>query len=202
MPGKCAILNNRTEELDHSSVPEKHFFRGKVKMFCCNDRTNVYVAEIASAAFLCPDFTLPKAPVEEYPPYSHSVRALLSDDTPVDVLSYAAEAEYEIVPAACEQTVISIQLPLNDDCPAAFSVEIFNSADVISVIEDIAEWDCPMFQFRKHIPSNFYITVCNGDFYTCQAMLPGGCDFGYCSSVRGFLPGGMELKIRVQSFKL
>lgn len=171
-------------------------------MFCFEEKTNVYIAENVSAIFLCPDFTPEAAPVEEQTPDFLSVCMLLSGDTPADVLSDAAETEYQIIPDSCEKTCCTVQLPLSADDLIACETGVCSSADVISVSDTLAEEKCPMFLFRKHIPSNFYITVCNGDFYECPMSSADSRDEAYCSSVRGFVPCGMELKIRVQSFKL
>ena len=172
-------------------------------MYCFEDKTNFFIAENASAIFLCPDFTPESAPVEEHPCCSCPAVLMLSDElTPVDVLKSDAGEEYLISSEMSEHTVSIAQIPLCADDHIACEEEKFNSVEVISVRDTLAEGTCPMFRFKKHIPSNFYITVYSREFYGDIACNGTVCETSYCCSVRGFVPDGMELKIRVQNFRL
>lgn len=170
-------------------------------MFCFSEKTNVYIAENVSAIFLCPDFTPEAAPFEEQNIFSEPVCTLLSGDTPADVICVEHESEYSIVPDKSDEVLSIPYVKYCETDTIGCSGEIFNSAEVITVQIELAE-NCPMFQFKKHIPSNFYITVCNGDFYDCFPALAGNMSVNYCCTCRGFVPDGMELKIRVRNFKL
>lgn len=171
-------------------------------MYSFQKRENINFAENVSAIFLYPDFTPEAAPVEEASNDFCSVSLLLSGDTPADVLSLVESEEYLISPDCNTETLIVASLPLCPDGFIACEGEKFNSEEVISVRNVPSEEKCPMFLFMEHIPSSFYVTVCSGDFYDCPFIGENGREVAYCCSVRGFVPDGMELKIRVQNFRL
>lgn len=171
-------------------------------MYCFDYKTNVYIAENVSAIFLCPDFTPESAPVEERTFRSFSSLMLLSGVTPADVLSLDAEEEYLISSELSEQIVSIAHIPLCADDHIACAEEKFSSDEVISVAGTLAEGICPMFRFSEHISSDFHITVCSREFYAdCPVRWKMRRNV-YCCSVRGFVPCGMELKIRIQNFRL
>lgn len=191
----------KTEGLDHSSE-SKNVFRGKVKMFCLNQKTNIYIAENASAIFLCPDFTPETAPFEEQMSIPHVVTECLPGDTPADVTCSDNAAEYRFLSDSCENNLSVTSAEITADDMVACESQNVVSEDVISIENDLSEEISPMFQFRKHIPNSFYITVCNGDYLLFSSVVKSVEISKYYRSDRGADLCGMELKIRVQSFKL
>ena len=183
----------------------KNVFRGKVKMFCFVAETKseyVYAGRNVSAAFLCPDFTPICASFEEQLPISAYFHSLLSGDTPADVLPEKNFAEYQIVSESVNCS-FSVALPLAADNELIdCNSENVYSGEIITISNALAEDSSSMFLVEKHIPSNFYITVCNDEYCLYSREY---CSFEYrkyCAASGGFSPHGMELKIKVQNFKL
>ena len=183
----------------------KNVFRGKVKMFCFNQKTYIVVAENVSATFLRPENLLQNAPritpCEEKKLFSAPILASLSGDTPADVLiADAVEQEYQIKSGYSECSLaVSNPLDAEED---AFIPENIVSGDVITVGSELREDYGSVFYFKKHIPPGFYITVCNKDYLLSAVENVSAAYSKYCCSVQGFVPSGMKLKIVIQSFNL
>lgn len=178
----------------------KNVFRGKVKMFSFTEKNYTHVAENASAVFLCPDFTPETASFEEQMLFSTPVLASLSGDTPADVLIASEAVEYQINSECSDFSLgISNEVAVED---VLCIPENINSEDVISITNDLSEESSPVFRFLKHVPSGFYVTVCNGDYSVLTADEEFADSTKYCCSSKGFIPSGMKLKIAIQIFNL
>lgn len=173
-------------------------------MFCFVEKTQskYLYAENVSALFLCPETTPKYASSEEQILIPAQIVNLLSGDTPADVPADNTVAEYQIVSESVDCS-FSVALPLAaaDDLIDCGSDNL-ESEEFITVKNALSEESSPMFLVEKHIPSSFYITVCNGEYYRdTQAFAV--CEYRKYSAVGGVsAPHGMELKIRVQSFRL
>lgn len=171
-------------------------------MFCFNHEAYTCVAGNVSAAFLCPEITPQNAPCEEQNLFHSHIIASLSGDTPADVLTAESWTEYQLN-SGCAECTLAVFNPLeNEQDTCAFVPENITSEDTISIKADLSEDPSPVFHFRKHISSGFYITVCNSDYLLPSADVEFVVCNKYCCCAAGFVPYGMELKIVIQSFNL
>lgn len=171
-------------------------------MFCFSEKTYTRIAGNVSAVFLCPEITPPNASREEQMSFSTPILALLSGDTPADVLTAENTVEYQLNSGSqnCTLIVLNEVKNLQDEC--AYVPESISSEDVITVQCSLSEEPSSVFHLRKHVPPGFYVTVCNSDYL----LLATADEFvecsKYCCSVNGFTPSGMKLKIVIQIFNL
>lgn len=171
-------------------------------MFCFNQKTNVFIAENVSAVFLYSHNTPETARFEANNAFSAPALMLLPGATPADVHDVIQETEYQVLPGSNDLSVAVTHPFVNVDDVVFCGQEHVSSEDVITVKNNLAEEECPMFLFRKHIPSGFYVTVCNRDYFLYAPDHKLCVYRKYCCSVKGFIPSGMKLKIKVQNFKL
>ena len=171
--------------------------------FISNTKEEYIVAEVCSATFLCPEIVPVVSIVTNESTSNADFFKSFSNFTPIEEANCKILTEYSICSENNESfAVAALPLATIDDFIACETQE-FNFEEIITVTETTWNETSSVFQFEKYISSSFYTIVYNSDYLPIVAETVNSAENGkyYCCIV-GYLPYGMELKIRIKNFKL